>query len=184
MASSPTDELRHEHDAVLLVVAAMEREVEDIKRTDAVDAQRVADMVDFTRNFTDGCHHTKEEKVLFPLMESTSASAGGPVSVMLSEHDAGREYVRGIVEGLPDVERSAAARAQVAENLAGYAYLLRLHINKENTVLFPLAEQILDDEAKERLAAEFERVEREETGAGEHARYHEMAQRLAEPRRT
>ena len=38
-------------------------------------------MVDFTRNFTDGCHHAKEEKLLFPLLEERDAAAGGPVSV-------------------------------------------------------------------------------------------------------
>jgi hemerythrin-like domain-containing protein len=182
MPESPTGLLKQEHEVVLVVVAAMEREVDDIRRTDTVDAARVADMVDFTRNFTDGCHHAKEEDVLFPLMEQTQTAAGGPVSVMLSEHDAGRAYVRGIVAALPDVETSAAARAQVSDSLAGYAYLLRLHINKENAVLFPMADKILSDDDQAYLACEFERIEREETGAGVHDRYHEMARRLSEPR--
>ena len=180
MPDRPTDELRHEHELVLAVVAAMEREVERIRQEDVVDSERVAEMIDFTKNFTDGCHHHKEEKVLFPLMEGRQASAGGPVSVMLSEHDAGRVYVRGVVEALPDVAASAAARTQVADNLAGYAYLLRLHINKENTVLFPMAEQMLNEDDKACLAAEFERVEREETGAGVHEKYRELAHKLAE----
>ncbi len=182
MTDSPTDLLKQEHEVVLVVVAAMEREVDDIRRTDTVDAARVADMVDFTKNFTDGCHHAKEEHVLFPLMEKTQTAAGGPVSVMLSEHDAGREYVRGIVEALPDVATSATARTQVADNLAGYAYLLRLHINKENAVLFPMADRILSDEDQACLAAEFERIEREETAGGGHERYLGMAERLAKPR--
>lgn len=181
MTQRPTDELKEEHELVLAVVAAMEREVEEIRRSDAVDAQRVADMIDFTKNFTDGCHHHKEEQVLFPLLEQRQpGAAGGPVSVMLSEHDAGRAYVRGVVEALPEVQTSAAARAQVADNLAGYAYLLRLHIRKENEVLFPLAERILDEDDKASLAAEFERVEKEETGAGVHEKYHAMAHRLTE----
>lgn len=184
MPDNPTDLLKQEHEVVLTVVAAMEREVDDIRRTDTVDAARVADMVDFTRSFTDGCHHAKEERVLFPLMEKTQSAAGGPVSVMLSEHDAGRAYVRGIVEALPDVTNSRDARSQVADNLSGYAYLLRLHIHKENEVLFPMADKILSADDQAYLACEFERIEREETGPGVHERYHEMAQRLSEPRRT
>lgn len=182
MPQSPTDLLRQEHELVLVVVTAMEREVEEIRRTDAVDGARIADMVDFTTNFTDGCHHAKEEHVLFPLMERTQTAAGGPVSVMLSEHDAGRQYVRGILAALPDVESSKTARTQVADNLAGYAYLLRRHINKENRVLFPIADKILGDEDQAYLAGEFARIANEASESGTYERYHEMAKRLARPR--
>ncbi len=175
MNESPTHILREEHELVLMVVEAMEREVAAIERDDRVNADRVANMVDFTRNFTDGCHHNKEEKVLFPLLEQRDPAAGGPVSVMLSEHEAGREAVRAINGALPAVADDPAARRTVAENLGLYAQLLRLHINKENTVLFPLADRILGELDKKRLAAEFERIEEEETGAGVHERYHAMA---------
>ncbi len=104
MSESPTEVLREEHELVLMVVAAMEREVASIESTDHVNADRVANMIDFTRNFTDGCHHAKEEKLLFPLLEQRDPAAGGPVSVMLSEHEAGREAVRAINSALHYVE--------------------------------------------------------------------------------
>jgi hemerythrin-like domain-containing protein len=190
MSDQPTDELRHEHEIVLVVVAAMEREAAAIRAGEPVDADAVASMVDITRNFTDGCHHNKEEKVLFPLMEEKSPGAGGPVSVMLAEHETGRGFISAVDGNLPRTAAAgaagasagdtaaAAARAAVAESLALYAELLRMHIHKENEVLFPLAERTLDDEAKQTLAAEFERVEAEETGAGVHERYHELAHEL------
>jgi hemerythrin-like domain-containing protein len=180
MSESPTQLLMDEHELVLVVVDAMEREVTSIQRTGEVHADRVAQMVDFTRNFTDGCHHNKEEKVLFPLLERREKAAGGPVSVMLSEHEAGRQAIRAIDEALPRAASDPAARDAVAENLATYAHLLRLHINKENSVLFPLADRVLDAGDKEQLAAEFERIEVEETGAGVHERYHAMAHGLKE----
>lgn len=180
MSQSPTETLRHEHELVLMVVAAMEREVASIERDGAVDVDRVTDMIDFTRDFTDGCHHAKEERVLFPLLERRDRAAGGPVSVMLSEHEAGREAVRAIAGALPAVAEDPAARTTVAENLGVYARLLRLHINKENNVLFPLAERILDEADTGYVAAEFDRVEEEETGAGVHERYHAMAHALGD----
>ena len=79
MTESPTDQLRAEHELVLMVVEAMQREVECIERTGKVHRDRVAQMVDFTRNFTDGDHHTKEEDLLFPLLEERSPAAGGTV---------------------------------------------------------------------------------------------------------
>jgi hemerythrin-like domain-containing protein len=180
MIDSPTDQLRQEHELVLMVVEAMAREVTFIERTGRVHADRVAQMIDFTRNFTDGNHHTKEEDLLFPLLEERSASAGGTVSVLLSEHEAARDCIRAIEASLPDAERSEAARGVIAENLKLYAYLLPLHIGKEDTVLFPLSERLLNDPEQELLAAEFARIE-EESGAGGQQRYHELAHTLATP---
>ena len=179
MSVDPTQQLADERQLVLMVVEAMEAEVAFVEATDIVHAERVAQMVDFTRNFTDGCHHSKEEDLLFPLLEERDPSAGGTVSVLLTEHQAGRECMRAIDVALPEVESSAEARSVVAENLRLYAFLLRLHIGKEDTVLFPLTEKLLNVSELELLAAEFDRVEGE-TGAAVHEHYHQVAHALAE----
>lgn len=177
----PTDQLRQEHELVLMVVEAMEREVADIEKTGHVHSERVAQMIDFTRNFTDGNHHTKEEELLFPLLEERSPSAGGTVSVLLSEHEAARDCIRAIDSALPEAGRTEAARAAVAENLKLYAFLLHLHIGKEDTVLFPLTEHLLSAQEQEMLAAEFERTEEEDEQSGASERYRKLAHTLAAP---
>ena len=179
MPESPTTQLSEEHKLVLLVVEAMEREVAAIERDDRVHADRVAEMVDFTRNFTDGCHHAKEEKILFPLLEERDGPSRGTVSVLLSEHEGGRMAMRAIDDALPHVDTDAAARKTVAKSLADYAYVLRLHINKEDTLLFPRADEVLVGDDRRRLTAEFARVEEEETRSGAHERYHKLAHDLA-----
>ncbi len=177
---TPTQQLVDEHQVVLEVVGAMEREANGIRSGETVDGERVTRMVEFTREFTDGCHHAKEEKVLFPRLVAATPIAQSPVSVMLSEHDQGRARMRAIMEALPSASAGDAnAGRRVADALAGYAELLRAHIGKEDSVLFPLAEQTFDDRAKADLASEFERVEREETGVGVHERYHALAADLA-----
>ena len=164
MTGSPTEELMQEHVLVLMVVEAMEREVAFVEESGRVHTDRVAQMLDFTRSFTDGFHHYKEEEVLFPVLEERSRAAAGQVSVLLSEHMAGRDAVSAIAENLPAANEDAAARAAVAENLKLYAFLLRLHVNKEDTVLFPLADELLSDQEAEIMGAEFERAA-EESGA-------------------
>lgn len=181
MDESPTDQLRSEHELVLMVVAAMEREAAFIERADRVHVERVAQMVDFTRNFTDGDHHTKEEDLLFPLLQERSAAAGGTVSVLLSEHEAARDCIRAIDAALPDAERSKEARSAVAENLKLYAFLLPLHIGKEDTVLFPLTEELLSVQEQEMLGGEFARLEKDTAGSGATQRYHALAHSLATP---
>jgi hemerythrin-like domain-containing protein len=185
MLESPTRQLADEHEYVLLVVGAMEAEAARIERTGLVDTGRIALMIDFTRNFTDGDHHTKEENLLFPLLEERSPAAGGTISVLLSEHEAARECIRAIDAALPDAngpdgERAAAARATIAENLKLYAFLLPLHIGKEDTVLFSLTDDLLSVQEQEMLARDFERLSRSPGAAAVTQRYHRMAHDLAE----
>jgi len=180
----------------MLVVGAMNAEVAYIERTGRVHADRVAQMIDFTRNFTDGDHHAKEEDLLFPFLEERSATAAGTISVLLSEHEAARDCIRAIAAVLPvaalpdadgadadaaDAERIAAARTTVAENLRLYAFLLPLHIGKEDTVLFPLMEDVLSIQEQEMLGEDLARVGREPGSREAAERYHRLAHTLAEP---
>jgi hemerythrin-like domain-containing protein len=69
----------------------------------------------------------------------------------------------------------------IVENLKLYAFLLPLHIGKEDTVLFPLADKVLDQDDQRLLAERFARVEAEEGSAAARERYHAMAHALATP---
>jgi hemerythrin-like domain-containing protein len=180
MDASPVADLKHEHSYVGMVVAAMEREAAHIRGSGEVDADAVRRMVEFTREFTDGCHHGKEEQALFPRLLVRSDQSRSVVAVMLKEHEAGRMRVRAIAGDLEPASRGDRdAALRVAANLESYSALLTGHIAKENNVLFPLADKVLDDQDKSWLAAEFERVEHEEIGAGGHARLEALAQELA-----
>ena len=186
MDETPTRQLAEEHEYVMLVVGAMEAEAAYIERTGSVHAERVAQMVDFTRNFTDGDHHSKEEDLLFPLLEERSTAAGGTISVLLSEHEAARDCIRAIDTALPDAigedpERAAVACTVIAENLKLYAFLLPLHIGKEDTVLFSLTDELLSVQEQEILAQEFDRLGTAPGAAGMVERYHRMAHELATP---
>ena len=186
MAETPTRQLAEEHEYVLLVVGAMQTEADYIERTGEVHAERVAQMVDFTRNFTDGDHHAKEEDLLFPLLEERSETAGGTISILLSEHQAARECIRAIDRALRDAvgadeERAAAARGVIVENLRLYAFLLPLHIGKEDTVLFSLTDRLLSVQEQEILAREFDRLGTTPGAAAVVERYHRMAHELAKP---
>jgi hemerythrin-like domain-containing protein len=184
MAETPTRQLAEEHEYVLLVVRAMEAEADHIERAGDVHTERVAQMIDFTRNFTDGDHHAKEEDLLFPLLEERSSAAGGTISVLLSEHEAARDCIRAIDQALPaasgaDEARAAAARAIIVENLRLYAFLLPLHIGKEDTVLFAMTDELLSVQEQDILAREFARLGTTPGAAAMAERYHRMAHELA-----
>jgi hemerythrin-like domain-containing protein len=179
----PAAEAPHEHDIILLVLKGAERGAGSLAATLDADPDWLDTIVDFVRNFADRCHQSKEERHLFPRLQERGIPAeGGPIGVMLYEHEQGRAFIRAVAaaaEGARD--RDTAALETAAQNLLGYVELLRSHIAKENGVLFPMADQALSDDDQRELAEAFERVEAEEMGEGVHERYHQLAHRLAGP---
>lgn len=178
---TPTETLKQEHQVILLVLDAAEREARSIQDSGPVHVEMVAEMVDFFRNFADTCHHAKEEKLLFVKMGERGMPAdSGPIAVMLQEHDEGRRLARAVAEALPAAGRSEpGAVAAVRDNLKTYAGLLRAHIAKEDNILYPMADRLFSAEDQRSLAGAFDRVEAEEIGLGVHEKYHELARRLA-----
>jgi hemerythrin-like domain-containing protein len=67
----------------------------------------------------------------------------------------------------------------VVENLRLYAYLLPLHIGKEDTVLFKLTDELLSPGEQEILAREFEDLGKAPGAAVVTERYHRLAHDLA-----
>src|SRR5450759_3612413 len=98
---------------------------------------------------------------------------------MLADHTRGREYIRAMNDVLAGVSGGTRAdRMAFAVAAHGYARLLRSHIEKENNVLFVMAEKQLPAEEHARLAEGFERIEQERIGPGVHERYHALLHRL------
>jgi hemerythrin-like domain-containing protein len=131
-----------------------------------LDAAPAAEALALIRDFADRCHHAKEEDRLFRSMERAGLPRdGGPLAVMLDEHESGRGHVRAMAERL---ERAAAgdrdALAAFAAHAAALDDLLRQHIAKENGVLFPMADQLLEGAPAEALLADFRRVESDAGG--------------------
>lgn len=177
-----TGDLIAEHNAVLLALQILEK-VEEALGVGAADAlEHLDQLIDFFGGFVDRCHHEKEEHVLFPELEKLGVRReGGPIGVMLAEHDAGRRHVREMSNGLARLRRGDRNAADgIRENASGYRDLLRAHINKENNVLFPMADRLLLDDDAAKIIERFEEIERDRVGAGKHEAYYAMLHNLKE----
>ena len=89
-----------------------------------------------------------KEDVLFPELERRGVKReGGPIGVMLMEHEQGRAFVKALSAGLERVRSGeAAALKDLARAAAGYSSLLSEHIGKEDNILYPMARQMLTPE--------------------------------------
>jgi len=106
----------------------------------------MATFADFLAKDVDGFHGRKEEEGLFPVLVRHVGSEGGPVGVMLEEHEVLRHHQKTIATNVPRLEadpdaESAWAAVTVATDAVDQ--LLVFHIEKEDHVLFPMAREVL-----------------------------------------
>ncbi len=157
--NTATQNLENDHVHILRLTDIMLAMVDQkCKETDHFEL-----VVNLIRKFADGLHHAKEEELLFPMLgEKGFSQEHGPVAVMLMEHVQGRNFVKGISDGIVDLKKgNNGAIQQVFENLIGYAILLQNHISKENNILFPMADQIFSADEQQTLIDQFAVVESE-----------------------
>lgn len=178
--ATATQILRHEHEAVTKMLDASEEAARQFEQGEKVRPEVLTDLLEFFKVFADQCHHTKEEELLFPMLERKGfPRQGGPVGVMLHEHEEGRALIREMSQAAEDYRSGAeGASSRWAKAARAYAQLLRGHIFKENNVLFPMAEQALTPEEQRQLAESFEKLEVEKMGAGTHERLHAKMDKL------
>lgn len=177
-----TDILMEEHRVIERVLTTLETAAVRLQKGEAVRPGFFVDAADFIKGFADGCHHKKEEGVLFTaLVDAGLPKQVGPVAVMLAEHDQGRAYTRGMRAAAKRLfEGDKAARGEVVSNALGYVELLRQHIGKEDSVLFPMAGEMIPPDQQVALVDRFETIEHEETGEGVHEKYLALAEALSE----
>lgn len=177
----PTEILRQEHEAILIALKILEQICEKLESEKAVNPKHVDDILEFISVFADQCHHGKEENLLFPAMEKAGIPReGGPICVMLMEHEMGRNYVRGMQEAWKNYQQGEKKTASTfGWQAAEYISLLTNHIDKENQCLFQMAEARLAPEVQKKLVEEFEMMEVVKMGKGRHEAFHQLLDSLA-----
>lgn len=183
---SATQDLRDEHVIVLKVMEILTRLIALEKQPEWNINQTQKEVIYFLRTFVDRCHHGKEEGILFPtLLKVAKASAEAPIHVMLEEHVSGRELV-----GAMDIAAVLGDITGFKISAAAYIDLLRSHIDKENSILFEMADKLIPDKDRANIIEKYEAHEEHVMGAGIHEQLHEYIEKwetqagLEEPHQT
>jgi len=98
-------------------------------------------------------HSEIEEEGLFPLMAKYIGREVGPIAVMEYEHEQAKKHLSVFVEMMEAASAPIPAdRArEIAANALQAHSILTDHFMKEEAVLFPMAERILNDDDKAEL---------------------------------
>ncbi|MFO7687149.1 MAG: hemerythrin domain-containing protein [Desulfobacterales bacterium] len=175
-----TQELKNEHRGIEQMLRVLSAISEKVGRGAPLHAEHMDGIMEFLAVFVDKCHHGKEEEFLFPALEAAGVPReGGPIGVLLNEHEQGRQLVallKGFVADYRSGDPQAGAGIQrVAKE---YVELLKQHIAKEDNVLFPMADAKLDAARDTKLFEDFEKLERERIGVGKHEAFHALLDQL------
>lgn len=165
--------LKDEHRVIEVVLDCLEKITQEANKSGKLNKEVALQAIDVIRTFADKCHHGKEENHLFArLVEKGIPKEGGPVGQMLIEHEQGRAFVKGMSDNITEsATGNTEALQKFTQNTHGYVQLLRAHIQKEDGILFPMADKVLSDEDQKQLMKEFEVVESDHMGTGTHEKY-------------
>ena len=162
----PIKKLVDEHQIILRGIDILEKSITFLSDDETIPPEKFRKLIDFIRNYADKYHHAKEEDILFIKMQDSGFPVkGGPIEVMLAEHDQGRNYVKEIEAGVDLLEQGDDnGKEKIIENSTGYVALLRSHIHKEDNVLYPMAVNALGQDVINSMIPDFEKVEEAQSG--------------------
>lgn len=158
---TPGGILSQEHEAVLQKLDAMEQVLNNLEQKEKISAQLKELMSFFDTEFW--VHFDKEEKALFPEFDSFMPRGAGPIAVMLSEHEVLRktnaEIQQAVAKYLNGTD-NAETRRKIYQNGEHFIGTLREHINKEDNILFRMAEMHLNQKQNEKIVKLFAEIEK------------------------
>ena len=164
---NPIEHLLEDHRLIMAQVAELRKPVADLKaRGEAAlpEALPVLGRIGHMMETELARHAKKEDEALFPAIEAIIGASGGPTYVMRMEHKAihGQgELLRQTLYELHEVEHpkieagreklkelvvNGGGAEALRENAEEIIRLLDMHFGKEEQILFPMAENMLDDE--------------------------------------
>ena len=161
-----TESLRKDHDLIEKVIKSMQVTLQLLKAGKTIPESILVPVVDFSKNFTNVCHHGKEEETLFPALERAGMPRHmGPIAVMLMEHEMTKQIANKMEESAKEYLKTGSSQKLEAD-LGQYIEHVEQHLWKENNRLFVMAEMRLqrDSEQVSKSLGETEKQKLESLG--------------------
>jgi len=175
------DWLVAEHEMIERAMEVLKTNLKQVeeKKHDKVQTGRA---IDFLLEFGDKIHNIKEEKFLFPRMSERGVPVeGGPIGVMLMEHEMERELLVKMQMALGSLKATTdEKRAIFVKEGMDYLAIRAEHIWKENDVLYNMARQILNEDDFTYLLDEFKKSDIQHYGEEASAKFDAMLTEVEE----
>ncbi len=156
----PTEILKEEHEHVLRKLEALEEVISHLDKKEEISAKLKELGSFFETDFW--VHFSKEEEALFPEIERFIPREGGPTGMMLIEHEDLRNTnakLQPVIEEYLRDSTNLEAKGMIQGYGSHFIGVLRDHIDKENNILFMMADMHLDQTQIDKVVKLFHEIE-------------------------
>jgi hemerythrin-like domain-containing protein len=151
--NNPVNILQEEHQLLCNAIDTA-RQIQGIKDNDLYHTL-MHDVILFFRNFNEMCHHPKEDKVLFHLLENrTEKLTTSFIDDMCNNHEDLEQFISEIVDAhvLHDYRTIRLAMDKYLDELS-------LQIENEEREILTIADALLNTKETEQVNSEFEKLD-------------------------
>ncbi|MDD4969199.1 MAG: hemerythrin domain-containing protein [Paludibacter sp.] len=175
----PTENLKSEHKDINELLKIMSKIAASIKSNEVFYTNDVEDIIDFLKYFIDKSHHGKEE-IFYPALQQAGIQKDiESLNEMLYEHTLARTYLKDIYSCVENCKNGFSFSGEMlADSLNNYVFLISNHIQKEEDIIFPMAERELSNEKQIEITNKFEKIEENIVQHGFHEHYHDLLKKL------
>jgi len=144
-----TESLRDDHFLIEKMMRALNLTAELLKAGSSITAPLLEQAIDFAKNFTNVCHHGREEDSIFPVLEEGGMPRkGGPIRRMLFENGMTRQHAENMEAFAREYLRTDKPEQLIAD-IQAYTDHVSQHLTKENFGLFVMADMMLKAKAEQ-----------------------------------
>lgn len=139
-------ELHEDHVNLTKLLRLLEQQVDKLAAGKDADLLLMTDIADYIRRYADQVHHPKED-VVYQVFKSRSAEAGDILAALLEEHRKlpaiTLEFER-LLDSLIN-DSVILSREELGNKITTFINAQKVHLNTEETSLFPLINATLHD---------------------------------------
>jgi len=137
------DALHDDHESILKLLGVLERQCNILADSDRPDYDLLEEIVEYCLAYPDIYHHPKEDAVYERLL-SQSPEVAKELGALQEQHHELQQLTRRLADTVREVEGEVVMpREPVVQLMRDFIDFYRAHIEWEETVFFPAAEQYL-----------------------------------------
>jgi hemerythrin-like domain-containing protein len=175
--------LRDEHRVIAGVLDALERYGSRLEQDSSVSASDLRRFTAVLTEFAGIWHHGKEEELLMPVLVQRGLAWDESLLREIREDHEQEDYLLRVIEhaALQEGVLSAEDRRHAVRSIRAFVDFERMHIEKEETSLYPVAERLLSADALRSLDQRCNEYERACFGRISYADMRTLAEALIDP---
>ena len=160
---TPQEDLMREHGVLDRVLLIYDAAIRQLSANEDFDPAVISGSAKLVQDFIENYHERSEEDFLFPRFRKAHQLVD-LVTILLEQHQAGREVTGNILKSAGQVRNDAAARRNCISAMQAFVTMYRPHAAREDTVLFPRLRDIVSGHEFDAIGEEMERREHQHFG--------------------